>query len=87
VSRPERSPERGKRVRRSFTTEQKRADIAAQASSGLTVAAFCREQKLHQARFRAWREELGAGSDKVFDDLGGSREPILSLPYTLGSAL
>ena len=52
----EEAASRRRRVRRS--AEQWAALIAAQAASGLSIAAFCRERGLAVSTFHAWRRRL-----------------------------
>jgi len=50
-----------RRVRRS--AEQWASLIAAQAGSGLSIAAFCRERGLTVSSFHAWRRRLSRGGE------------------------
>lgn len=50
-------------LRRRRDAQQWRALLAQQAVSGLSVAAFCRQQALSEASFYAWRRRLRSSAD------------------------
>jgi len=75
----EEATSRRRRVRRS--AEQWAALIAAQAASGVSIAAFCRERGLAVSTFHAWRRRLGEeraaySTERGFVRLRVGDEPI-----------
>jgi len=45
------------------TGDQWREIISAQPTSGLSIAAYCRQQRISQPSFFIWRRRLAAGAD------------------------
>lgn len=67
-----------------------REHLARHASSGKSIAAFCRDEDISQANFYAWRTKLRGGAidlalptaDRTFIDLGAVSRPAADQDIT-----